>query len=146
MLATTRNQDLIPSILNEMMNFNNWVNPIVARETAMPKMNVSETDQQYDLELCVPGLKKEDLQLSVDHENNLVVEMKKTESVSENQEDRKYLRREFRSMQFRQTIALPENVKKEQISAKVENGILTIVLPKFTTEEKQQLVQTIEIR
>lgn len=144
MLTTSRNQDLIPSILNEMLNFN-WATPIMSHETAMPKMNVSETEQEYDLELCVPGLKKEDLQLSVDHENNLVVEMKKAEETSEKQDDRKYLRREFRSLQFRQVIALPENVKKEQISAKVENGILTIVLPKFTTEEKENLVQTIEV-
>jgi HSP20 family protein len=57
----------------------------------------------------------------------------------------RYLRHEFSVEHFRQTVMLPEDIHKEQISAKVENGILDIVIPKVTTEEKKQAVQTIEV-
>ena len=46
---------------------------------------------------------------------------------------------------FRQTVMLPDDIHKEQISAKVENGILDIIIPKVTVEEKKQAMQTIEV-
>lgn len=112
----------------------------------MPKMNVSESEENYELELCVPGLAKEDLNLSIDSDNNLVVEMVQKEEKKEEKKQRHYLRHEFNSMQFKQILSLPENVKKEEISAKVEHGILHIVLPKFTEQEKKALAQHIEIK
>ena len=60
-------------------------------------------------------------------------------------EAKRYLRHEFSVEQFRQTIMLPEDIHREQITAKVENGILEIMLPKVTMEEKKKLVQTIEV-
>ena len=113
--------------------------------TIMPKMNVSETDTNYELELSVPGLSKEDLSLSVDSDNNLVIEMVQHEEKKEEKKDRHYLRHEFSTMQFKQLFSLPENVKKEAISAKVEHGILYVTLPKVTDEEKKALSQKITI-
>ena len=128
------------------MDWTNWNNITPEEHLAMPKMNVTESDADYQLELCVPGLAKEDLNLSIDSENNLVVEMTKTNEEKEEKSDRHYLRHEFSSMQFKQLLALPDNVKKEAIGAKVENGILRITLPKFTPQEKQALMQRIEIQ
>ena len=143
MLLAKRNQDLMPSLFNDLLDWNNW-NTCAVDE--MPKMNVSESEENYELELCVPGLAKEDLNLSIDSENNLVVEMVQKEEKKEEKKQRHYLRREFNSMQFKQILSLPENVKKEEISAKVEHGILHIVLPKFTEQEKKALAQHIEIK
>jgi HSP20 family protein len=150
MLLAKRNQDLMPSLFNELLDWNNWNNNFFTEGGTMPKMNVSESDKDFQLELCVPGLKKEDLNLSVDAENNLVVEMIQKEEKEDHGDNKKegerhYLRHEFSSMQFKQVLALPENVKKEQISAKVENGILHITLPKVTNEEKKALTTTIQI-
>ena len=103
-------------------------------------MNIMETKDNYKLELCIPGLTKEDVKLSIDAEGNLVVEM-----VKENKEEMRYLRHEFSVEHFRQTVMLPEDIHKEQISAKVENGILDIIIPKVTVDEKKQAVQTIEV-
>jgi HSP20 family protein len=103
-----------------------------------------ETKDNYKLELCIPGLTKDDVKLSIDAEGNLVVEMTK-ETKKENKEEMRYLRHEFSVEHFRQTVMLPDDIHKEQISAKVENGILDIVIPKVTVEEKKQAVQTIEI-
>ena len=141
MMITRRNQDLMPSLIDELMN---WNNALLSEEHyATPKMNVTESASDYRLELCVPGLAKEDLALNLDNNNNLVIQMVKKEEKKD--DSRKYLRREFSSLQFKQTLALPENVKKEGITAKVENGILCITLPKLTEDEKKGLMKLIEI-
>ena len=146
MLHTTRNQNFMPSLFNELMNWNNWNCGTYDEHATMPKMNVTESEKNYEIELSVPGLSKEDLSLSVDSENNLVVEMVKKEEKKEDKKDRHYLRHEFSSLQFKQMFSLPENVKRDAISAKVEHGILTVTLPKFTDEEKQAKSQQIAIQ
>ena len=140
MLVTRRNQDFMPTLFNELMNWNDTT-------YSTPRMNIMETKDNYKLELCIPGLTKEDVKLSIDVEGNLVVEMSKEtkNEKKENKEEMRYLRHEFSVEHFRQTVMLPEDIHKEQISAKVENGILDIVIPKVTVEEKKQAIQTIEI-
>ena len=145
MLLAKRNQDLMPSLFNELLDWNNWNNCTLDEHYTMPKMNVTESDKDYELELCVPGLSKEDLNLSIDSDNNLVVEMVQKEEKKEEKKDRHFLRHEFKELQFKQLLSLPENVKKDEISAKVEHGILRITLPKFTEAEKKALMQHIEI-
>ena len=140
MLVTRRNQDFMPTLFNELMNWNDTT-------YSTPRMNIMETKDNYKLELCIPGLTKEDVKLSIDAEGNLVVEMVKENKSEkkENKEEMRYLRHEFSVEHFRQTVMLPDDIHKEQISAKVENGILDIVIPKVTVEEKKQAIQTIEI-
>ena len=140
MLVTRRNQDFMPTLFNELMNWNDTT-------YSTPRMNIMETKDNYKLELCIPGLTKEDVKLSIDAEGNLVVEMvKETKSEKkENKEEMRYLRHEFSVEHFRQTVMLPDDIHKENISAKVENGILDIVIPKVTVEEKKQAMQTIEV-
>lgn len=87
---------------------------------------------------------KEDFNVHIDEENNLVISMeKKTENKEESNKDEKkegrYLRREFSYSKFQQTMILPDDVDKEKISAQVENGVLNINLPKFTEQEKEKL-------
>ena len=137
MLVTRRNQDFMPTLFNELMNWNDTT-------YSTPRMNIMETKDDYKLELCIPGLTKEDVKLSIDAEGNLVVEMVK-ETKNEKKEEMRYLRHEFSVEHFRQTVMLPDDIHKEQISAKVENGILDIVIPKVTMEEKKQAMQTIEV-
>lgn len=140
MMIARRNQDLMPSLINELMNWNNMLGE---EHISTPKMNVTESNADFRVEMCVPGLKKEDLTINLDNNNNLVIRMVKTEEKKE--DGRKYLRREFGGMQFNQTLVLPENVKKEAITAKVENGILSVTLPKLTEDEKEGLMRMIEI-
>ena len=140
MLVTRRNQDFMPTLFNELMNWNDTT-------YSTPRMNIMETKDNYKLELCIPGLTKDDVKLSIDAEGNLVVEMVKENKSEkkENKEEMRYLRHEFSVEHFRQTVMLPDDIHKEQISAKVENGILDIVIPKVTVEEKKQAIQTIEV-
>ena len=140
MLVTRRNQDFMPTLFNELLNWNDTT-------YSTPRMNIMETKDNYKLELCIPGLTKEDVKLNIDAEGNLVVEMVKENKSEkkENKEEMRYLRHEFSVEHFRQTVMLPEDIHKEQISAKVENGILDITIPKVTVEEKKQAIQTIEV-
>ena len=136
-MLVRRNQEFMPTLFNELMNWNDTT-------YSTPRMNIMETKDNYKLELCIPGLTKEDVKLSIDAEGNLVVEMTK-EMKNEKKEDTRYLRHEFSVEHFRQTVMLPDDIHKNQISAKVENGILDIVIPKVTIEEKKQAMQTIEV-
>ena len=93
---------------------------------------------------------KEDFNVHIDEENNLVISMeKKTDNKEDNKDEKKegrYLRREFSYSKFQQTMILPEDVDKDKISASVENGVLNINLPKFTEQEKERSKKFIDVK
>ena len=139
MYLTRRTQDFIPTLFNELMNMDTV-------SYSEPKMNIIENKESYLIQYSVPGLKKEDLKISIDAEGNLVVEMSKESHKEERKENNvRYLRREFTTEQFRNTLVLPEDIHRDKITAKVENGILEVTLPRVTVEEKKALVQNIEV-
>ena len=79
-------------------------------------------------------------------DNELVITMeKKNESKETEKDNKKYLRREFSYSKFQQAFVLPEDVEKEKINATVNDGVLTIELPKRTPEEKAKVNRVIEI-
>lgn len=70
---------------------------------------------------------------------------KKSESKEPGQENNRYLRREFSHIKFHQSLALPNDVEKEEIRAKAEQGILTITLPKKSPNQEHSSMREIEI-
>lgn len=64
---------------------------------------------------------------------------------SEENKEARYLRREFSYSKFQQALILPDDVDKDKICAKVENGVLSIELPKLSHEEIHKAQRTIEI-
>lgn len=108
----------------------------------IPAVNISENDKQYEIEFAVPGAKKEDFNIQIDEDNQLVVSMEK--NVEENN-DKRYLRREFNHTLFRQTFVLPDDIKRDEISARAENGVLFVTLPKVAIEATKPTVRTINI-
>ena len=109
-----------------------------------PAINVKESDKAYTVELAAPGMKKEDFNVHINDEGNLVVKMESKNEAKEEDKTTRYLRREFSYSKFEQTLILPDDVKKDAISAKVENGVLTVELPKLV-EEKVKLSRQIDI-
>ena len=104
------NQNWLPSIFNDFFD-NDWM--VKANATA-PAINVFETEKEYKVELAAPGMTKEDFNVHIDEENNLVISMeKKTENKEEKKEGR-YLRREFSYSKFQQTMILPDDVDKRK--------------------------------
>lgn len=142
MMPVRRNQNWLPSIFNDFFD-NDWMEK--ANATA-PAINVFETEKEYKVELAAPGMTKDDFNVHIDEDNNLVITMeKKNESKEEDKKEGRYLRREFSYSKFQQTMILPEDVDKEQIAAHVENGVLNIELPKYTEQEKVKSKRVIDI-
>ena len=144
MLLARRNSNWLPDVFNDF--FDTDFLPRVNSNTTAPAINVIEKKDEYDVELAAPGMTKEDFKVSLDEDRNLVVELdKKVEKTEENKEDGHYLRREFSYTKFEQTFELPEDVEKEKISAKVENGVLYIDIPKLVKEEAPKVSRQVEI-
>ena len=136
------NQNWIPSIFNDFFD-NDWM--VKANATA-PAINVIESDKDYKVEVAAPGMTKEDFNIHLSEDNELVISMeKKNETKEEDKGNKKYLRREFSYSKFQQALILPDDVEKDKINAHVTDGVLTIELPKRTPEEKAKINRVIEI-
>ena len=134
------NQDWLPSIFNDFFD-NDWM--VKANSTA-PAINVIESEKEYKVELAAPGMTKNDFHVQLADDNTLTISMeKKNENKDEN---KKYLRREFSYSKFEQSMIIPDDVEKEKINASVNDGVLTIDLPKKMNEEKAQASKVIEVK
>lgn len=141
--TTNRNEGFFPSIFNDFFD-DNWLMPKFRGTT--PAINVSETDAAYKVEVAAPGMTKEDFSISLGQDNELVISMEKKADNKEEKKDKKYLRREFSYSKFEQRLSLPDNVEKQQISAQMTDGVLTIDIPKMTESEKAAATRFIEIQ
>ena len=109
-----------------------------------PAVNVKDTENAYVMEVAVPGIKKEFCRVNIDDDGNLEIAIEnKLEHKEENKKEH-YLRREFSYSNYQQSYILPEDVDREKISAKVQNGVLEIELPKVVKNE-QKVQRKIEI-
>ena len=145
LLPVRKNQGWSPDVFNDFFDTDGMER---ANATA-PAINVIESDKDYKVELAAPGMKKEDFAVRINEENELVVSMEhkedKEEDPKENKKTRRYLRREFSYSKFQQNLILPDDVDKNKIEAKVENGILAVTLPKLTLEDKEKNSKVISI-
>ncbi|EGG21733.1 heat shock protein Hsp20 domain-containing protein [Cavenderia fasciculata] len=98
-----------------------------------PKTRLEEGDDQFCLTMEVPGLSKDDIKLSYS-KNRLTVESKKVE---ETQDEKQGNKSTFKSHFFKSMTFPENNINTGNISAKVENGVLTINLPKLVDESKK---------
>jgi HSP20 family protein len=90
--------------------------------------NVFETEKEFKIEVLISGYKKEDVQLN--YQNNLLTIKVENEAKEEKTEEYKYAHREFGATNFEKQFRIPKSVNDEKISAKFENGVLNIELPK----------------
>ena len=103
--------------------------------TTAPAVNVKEDEKAYTMELAAPGIRKEFCRVNINEDGNLNIAIEnKTEHKDEDHKHH-YLRREFSYTNYEQNYTLPDDVDKDNISAKVEHGILTVVLPKKNKKE-----------
>ena len=140
-------QNLLPAMFDDFFD-NDWMKKTNA---TAPAINVKENDKEYTVEVAAPGMTKEDFNVHVDEEGNLVIAMEKKEEKKDEKEcDKKcncrYLRREFAYSKFQQTLILPEDVDKKGINAAMHHGVLCILLPRIAPDNKPQNTQIIEIQ
>ncbi|MBS1943067.1 MAG: Hsp20/alpha crystallin family protein [Bacteroidetes bacterium] len=96
-----------------------------------PRVNITEQDGSYTLELLAPGYAKEDLKLHVEHD---VLTISSEKEAAKLEENARYTRREFVQQAFQRQFRLPEQVQADKITAEHVNGVLTIKLPKKAVE------------
>ena len=102
-----------------------------------PAVNVMESEKEYTMELAAPGIKKEYCRINLDEEGNLSVAIENKMEHKDEDKKHHYLRREFSYSNYEQNYTLPDDVDRNGIAAKVENGILTVIMPKVKKEEKK---------
>ncbi len=121
--------------------FNLNVDDLIGSDFAQtkPAVNIFETNDGYHMEIAAPGLSKEDFTINL--EKN-VITISAEKEVTET--DRKVKRREFNFGKFSRKFTLPNTVNIQAISAKHENGILILALPK-KEEAKDASPRTVEI-
>lgn len=129
-----------PSIFDDFFKpWNEWFSDRKGLVNTVPAVNVTETDGKYQVMLAAPGLKKEDFHIDVD--GNLVTISAETKTEKEEKEEQ-FTRKEYNYNSFSRTFTLPENIDRDKIEARYENGELKLVLPKkgnTPTAAKQQV-------
>lgn len=145
MLLVRRNNDF--DWLNNWFDDNFFNTPVMAQTTTTaPAVNVKEDNKQYVMEVAVPGLKKEQVNMSIDKDGYLTLSIEnKNEQKDENKKEH-YLHREFSYTSYRQSYALPDNVNADKIEANVADGVLKVVLPKVEKKEEKEDVKHIEVK
>ena len=144
MVPVRRNQNWLPSIFNDFLG-NDWL--AERHNTTAPAVNIIEDENEYKVEVAAPGMTKEDFKVHSNEDHELIVTMEqKAEQKEEDKKKGTYLRREFSYTKFQQSLLLPDNVVREKIAAKVENGVMTIEIPKKKETEAAVAARQIEVR
>jgi HSP20 family protein len=105
----------------------------------VPKVDIVETPESYEVHVAAPGLSKNDFKIEV-NDNYLTVSGER--KFSNEKKDKNYHSIETNYGSFSRSFTLPENTDASKINAKYNNGILELTIPK---DEKKALKQTIKV-
>lgn len=111
--------------------------------TNSPKVNVKETDKAYEIEIANPGFSKDETKIKIEN-GTLSVSMTSEDKQGEGTE--KYHCKQWSKSSYNESWHLPENVIASEITAKNNDGVLTITLPKKEVEDKKDDSWEIEIQ
>jgi HSP20 family protein len=129
--ALTKKVNVLPSFVNDFFKpWNDWFENGFEKTVLVPAVNVTEVNDQYNIAVAAPGMKKEDFKINIEG-NMLTISAEKEEKKEE--KDKQYNRREYNYSSFSRSFTLPEDVKRDKIEAKYEDGVLNLLLPKSET-------------
>ena len=126
MSIVKRNNLFFPSFVNDVFG-PDWFGGVDKLHATVPAVNIKENETGFELQLAVPGAKKEDFKIEVDNELLTISSEGKTENV-ETKEN--FTRKEFSYTAFKRAFTLPETVDGSKIDAAYEDGVLKLALPK----------------
>lgn len=151
-LRTRKNENAtswLPSIFDDFFN-DEFMGIPVSRQFATPAVNIREEEKQFDIEIAAPGMTKNDFKININQNGELTILLEKTkeEKESDAKEEKRHtwLRREFAYSSYSQSFTIPDEVDESQITAKMENGVLNITLPKKEQVIQEPLTRQIEIQ
>lgn len=143
MVPARKNQNWLPSIFNDFFG-NEWLE---RPNATAPAVNIIENEDDFCIEVAAPGMTKEDFKVDITPDNELVISLeKRNQEQEEGKKKGTYLRREFSYSQYQQSLLLPDNIERENISARMEHGVMTIVIPKRKESEVAAASRRIEIK
>ncbi|MEM2899703.1 MAG: Hsp20/alpha crystallin family protein [Thermoplasmata archaeon] len=111
-------------------------------ELRTPSVDIVDTGKEYKISAELPGVSKDEIEVNLT-ENGIEIssETKKESEEKKDEKDNKYLRRERTYSKFYRAFNFPEEVLPDKAEAKLENGILEIMVPKKEVKEKKHKVQ-----
>lgn len=113
--------------------FDSFFNPdsFLPKSTVVriPAVNIAENKNQFHIELAVPGMKKEDFKISLEHDQLTISAESKAEN-AEQDDAKKYNRVEYNYSSFMRSFTLPESADPSKIEAEYKDGILLIAVAK----------------
>ena len=118
------NNNVFPSLINEFFNDDFGMN-FLNRSHSVPSVNSLENNDSFEIDLAVPGMKKEDFTIEL-NDKVLVI----SSETSNNMENDKMRLNEFNFSSFQRSFRVPDSVDLDKIKANYKNGILKIKLPK----------------
>jgi HSP20 family protein len=134
--------DILQNTLTKFFDDNLWTGNQGWLNSQVP-VNVRETDNNYELEVVAPGLRKENFNVNM-HDNMLTVSFEHKQEDNEENKDRGYLRHEYRTQSFSRSFTIDDSVSADKITAEYKDGVLHISLPK--KEGAQKISKNIEIK
>lgn len=132
-LVKWKNKDLFPAFYEMMESFFKDDGDFFASswKSTSPAVNVSKTENNYQVDVAAPGLQKSDFTIEI---QNGVLSIGATQEHSKTDKDDHYTRKEFSYQSFKRTFQLPDDADEQGVSATYENGLLKISIPlKATT-------------
>ena len=130
-----------PTVFDDFFN-SDWMPKMKA---TAPAVNGKEDAKAYTMEVAVPGIKKEFCRVNINADGNLDIAIENKMEHKEEDKKQHYLRREFSYSNYQQTYVLPDDIVKDNISAKVDDGVLTITMPKVTKDDVKKIQRKIDI-
>lgn len=124
-------------------NFNNMLQDIlidqniIERDTATPKVNISGNEDNYQINVIMPGIDKENITLSIDNDILTI----QSNYDKQKDKDQNALRTEFIIKEYYRKISLPKDADHQSISANLKNGILEITIKKIKVKPKNIIVK-----
>ncbi len=133
--------------LSNFFNDNFFDTDLMPRMNATaPAINVKENEKSYTMEVAAPGLKKEWVRVNIDTDGMLNIAIENKMEHKDEDKHEHYLRREFSYSNYQQTYSLPDDADREKISAKVDNGVLEVQIPKLAPKEETKYEKKIEVK
>lgn len=108
-----------------------------AEGSVSPRLNVSETDKAFEVQAEMPGVKKEDVKVAIEHQRVTIEGESKREQ--EQREGENVLYTERSASKFMRSFVLPVEVDEASAEARMENGVLTLTLPKKQSSEATRI-------
>lgn len=134
--ALSRLSETMPYVFDDFFKpWNEWFDKggLSGRVMNVPAVNITEQADQYLVSLAAPGLKKDDF--TIDIEGNMLTISSQKEETKEDK-DKRFTRREYSYSSFSRSFTLPDEVNKEKIDARYEDGVLKISLPRYADTKK----------